>query len=733
MRNSINLFLTLLFVLIPNNLISQNWITLSDSPSNRCLSIEVIESNANVYKAKIKIHKLKEESMEFQGRSFSRLLFDNNACLHEIGKPALPVIQQFIRIPNGSTYSTSITEIQKVDVSVKPISPAQEPSINQCSIRVLSIVDSIYNGLCYNHPYITASKTMKWRGAENVCFTICPFKYYPAENRLSIIQELLLTINFERSIWGVEGKAILNGKNILNIFDNSKSFSFGSSEIQQEGPARTAAEYDYLIIVGNLPQIENSQAMKDFRKWKAVKGHKTKLVSTLTIGSDSASIKQYIQQEYENGINQVLFVGDHTKIPIPSLSARETQADHQIIKSDYWYGCMDGDSDVQAEIPIGRFLSNTLTEFSNMVSKTIKYESLSHNWADKGLLVANMEGAPRRYQAWLEYIRTYPYSDSIHFCSAYAADTSLHGNNARITDVCNYLNNGMNLFVYNGHGDDDAFWLTPSRDSSIPDIAFTSNDISRLNTETYPIFVSTGCSNGDFTSTNSLMCSMTRSDHCVSSFLGGSAPLFTDAANDYLLEFFDALLNDKLYRLGLLNIIANIRNFDSNQAIDNAFSYICAGDPSLEIWTGEQKTFQQIDMSLASNNILVSLDNNIDGFSVNLISTEGVLLEHAESESGHICVLSKPEGSFYIALDKHNYVPRMVYVDAESQYVQNTIISQDTYYIHKPLFFGYDVTSSLSYGNVTIPSGVKVNVLKGEGVTLKNGFECIKGAEFIVK
>ena len=723
------LVLALCFAGNPSFLYSQEWIIIDNSTSKECVSVDVLESNMFIYKAKIKIHKIKKKAIDIQGDRFYSLSFDNNNSLLEIGKPALPVIKQFIGLPNGASYSFNIEEIRWDTINIGPIFPAQKPTTGEKKVADFSIVDSIYNCSYYNPPSIFMSKTRTWKGIDNVYMAICPFRYYPIENSLSILTEFVFTVNFT-SPKNLSKKKVNYSESDLCIFDNSDFLPTRTSESQQGQHQRTTAEYDYLIIVGNMPQIEGSQAMVDFRKWKAIKGHKTKLVSTSTIGSDTASIKQYICQEYANGINQVLFVGDHTKIPIHTCAAHVINSDTPIIMSDYWYGCIN--DDIQADIPIGRFLSNTLTDFSNMVNKTIQYESLNHDWADKYLLIANMQGAPRLYQAWLEAIRN-QYSNTLDFYTAYAAPTDLHGDDARITDVCNYINTGISLVTYNGHGDDDAFWLTPNRSSPLTDIIFTNTDTYRLNAGTYPIFVSTGCSNGNFTSSNSFMCSMTRSDHCVSSFIGGTVPQYTNSANDYLLEFFNALIDDSNYHLGHLNVAAHISNFTDDSSIDNGISSICAGDPSLEVWTGDQKEFQQIDISLSLDHVIVTLDNSINHFSVNLISTDGVLLEHIESGTSNSCIFSKPVGNFKIALDKHNYIPLVLNVDIESQYIQNVTVSQNTYYIKKPIYIGYDVTNTKPYGNVTISSGAKVFVSKGQGVTIKNGFECQSGAEFIVQ
>lgn len=46
---------------------------------------------------------------------------------------------------------------------------------------------------------------------------------------------------------------------------------------------------------------------------------------------------------------------------------------------------------------------------------------------------------------------------------------------------------------------------------------------------------------------------------------------------------------------------------------------------------------------------------------------------------------------------------------------------------------GYDVTTSIPYGNVSVENGSKLTISKSNGVLLKNGFECKAGGELQIK
>lgn len=76
----------------------------------------------------------------------------------------------------------------------------------------------------------------------------------------------------------------------LNIFDNN--FLMSNDVLQTDNTS-----YDYLII-GDNSALLRSQALKNFSKWKAIKGYKTKIVSIEATGTSCSSIKKFIESEY---------------------------------------------------------------------------------------------------------------------------------------------------------------------------------------------------------------------------------------------------------------------------------------------------------------------------------------------------------------------------------------------------------------------------------------------------
>ena len=696
---------------------------LNDMRSYEYYSTSILQSNDTAYKVHFRINKIACELIEKDGVCYQKLSFDNFCTLQNPGEPALPTILQHIGIPLGTTLTPEITEHEWKQLDVGKVYPAQYPPvIGICSTFV--VCDSIYSCEQYAHPMLKSSETMKWKGVDNTYLTICPFRYHPASNKLYVLADFTLSVIFHDTGRGNTGRHSISEKDVA-IFDN---YGFLSYMCEGTGTknATTNDSCDYLIIVGNIPEIENSQSMKTFRRWKALKGYKTKVVSTSTIGSDTMSIKNYITQQYENGIRQVLFIGDNDKIPLSVMPPWHFQPKNELRKSDYWYGCLDGSNDLEAEIPIGRFITNTLDGFSNMVSKTIKYESQYHEWCDRNLLVAHEQ--KYFFQDVLDTISSLTFHNPLIFYKAYGAPVSMGGLGSDKYDVIGYMNSGVNIVTINCHGNAGGFWMFDGDNSTI-----NYEDRSLLNDETCPVVFSNACYNGDFTDLiHSIAAYFSCSSHCSSAYLGTTMPSFIYAGNKYLRHLYSNLLDNNNANLGNLVVTSHIMNLGFGAtAKDNAFNYICGGDPTLEIWTGLQHRFEAVDISLHADSIRIMVANT-DSFKVNIVSNDGELLRKYISEES-ILSMPKPSGNCYISIDKHDYIPYVIRFNVDDLFVQNLIFNENAFYAGSPISIGYDVTTAQNYGNVVVEPNSKVIVNKGAGVKIKNGFECKQGGEFIVK
>ena len=717
------------FLLLGNEVFSQSWVSLDNSKPGEGYTITMLKSDVTSHQVKVKIHGFYDYQVTKDNVDYHRLYMGKGMATLRIGEPQLPTIIQRIAIPEGATYKVSINEEKWFDIKMGKIYPSQQDYKETEKEPKFQILDSIYMQE-YNPSVIQLGEEQVWHNIRNVGISICPFKYNPVQNILSVLTDFVLEVDF----FNVSDKSNIRSDAIYDalkwsVFDNRINDFLANISTKEEIKSFSSNDYDFLIIVGNIPSIYNSQTLKDFQKWKAFKGYKTKVVSTSTIGSTPESIKSFIEQEYyNNNICYVLFIGDDDKIPLKNLYYGGAS-----VGSDYWYGCFNSGSDYQASIPIGRFSTNSLSDFQNMIGKTINYERLFDGNYQKTLLVAHKENAPQKYQGCCEDIRTYPYSTTLDFSTAYGASSApnIGGNNATNSQVVNYINNGMHIVNYRGHGQEWHWGIYNNRWNTNNEL-FEGTQVNNLNK--CSLFFNVCCQTGSIDEEPCMLESLTRSSHGAIACLAATEDTYTTANHDYDKSLFNNLFNNNRWNLGYLNLFSHADAIlsQSTSARYNALASICGGDPTLEIWTRNPIAFTNISLEKVNGNIIVSSPPFNSGEIISVVSENGDLLNKYSISSSSYTFIA-PSGNFYIVVNRHNYYPHITYCSS-SGYIQNETLTGNSFYSASPLKIGYDVTTEKPYGNVVLKSGAKLSIQKGvSGVTIKNGFECELGGELIIE
>ena len=127
--------------------------------------------------------------------------------------------------------------------------------------------------------------------------------------------------------------------------------------------------------------------MQPFVEHKKNIGLKTEMVAVEDIGNNSDKIKEFIKSKYEadNQLTFVLLVGDYKQVTTPFAGGGGSDPSYSLISGN----------DNYPDVMIGRFSAETEQEVTNMVNKTIKYETAKKNnetWFKKGLGIASNDG-----------------------------------------------------------------------------------------------------------------------------------------------------------------------------------------------------------------------------------------------------------------------------------------------------------------------------------------------------
>lgn len=700
---------------------SQEWVSLNGKQQREAVNMTVLQSDALGYKVKVTVNGLYDETVQNEKGTFHSLSLGRVERLLTMGSPALPCINQIIAIPPDATMSVSVEEDEWKDLEIGLVYPAQSQYLEKND--VFHINDTVYQ-----HSFIPSTvkvgKESTWRGIRHAGVSVCPFKYYPQENRLSVLCSYTLKVEFSQ-------KQITSLQKIDSRFGLFANTVYEKKYSGIKTSKSNSENFDYLIIVGTTTNdtIMFYKKLKQFRIWKALKGLKTKVWDISNSSLSSNTIRDSILYKTDKGMSYVMLIGDKDEISLGDT------LDHnqEHIYGDYWYGCRPGTD--EAEVRIGRFSIATITDFENMVDKTIKYES-RNKVCPLTMLIAHKEGAnnanSHSFQGCCHAIRTSNYTTPMTFWKAYGAPIIYQGDSATNQDVLDEMRTShYNIINYRGHGGVNS-WGNWNQSGE----SFTSSEINNMDSTRYSIFFSIACNTGNIASnTGCMLEAFTRSNHGAVAFLGATKESDPGANCDFDMLLFQKLLNEGIYRLGDLIVLSNIQNIqnyilnieEGGKASDNAFSYLCGGDPTLEIWTATP-TRCEATVSFENGYATINTGGNLGNYTLNIVSVNGDLL-NSISCSTPTYTFPIPADQFFFSIDKHNYVPYVCYYDRISTDICDVDFSFNAFFEASPI----EINNNC-YGPVTVEPNNLLHIKNNsEGVYIVTGFKCRKGATLKVE
>jgi hypothetical protein len=389
---------------------------------------------------------------------------------NQYGEAELPVISEIIEIPMDGDITVDIKTGEYSTLKLQyPIYPQQPPvSKSFKGERKFVYTKEAYKTNSYgNDEFVKVEIIGIARDKRYAKVSVFPVKYNPAKKTVRVYN------------------------NIEYELKSSGSASNGSKNINQ-----TNIPSVYLIIADTI----YSEVLKPFMKLKTKQGFNVKVAytSNSAVGKTTTSIKNYIQQLYNNANVEnpapeyLLLAGDIGQIPaysgtVPSL------ADGYSYVTDLYYACMDGSSDYLPDIKYGRFSANTVAEMEAYVNKTITIETVtveSGSYLDTALIYAGSDSywGPSHGNNQIKYeISNYfnPDSTGIHLVS-FLQNVS----DSKWTDIKNTIQDGCSVVLYTAHGSPTGF-ASPS--------SFNVTNARTLNHPgKFPLVVGNCCLTGKF-------------------------------------------------------------------------------------------------------------------------------------------------------------------------------------------------------------------------------------------
>ena len=311
------------------------------------------------------------------------------------GYPDLPVISNYVAVPNGAVPKVRVLSYREEKYSNVDIAPGMEiPTEQDKAIKPLSKNDEIYSRNAYfPSDYVMQSSVQKMRGVDVFILSIAPFRYNPVTKELVCRRDMELEVTFEggKGEFGDDLYRHPLFERILqqNIINYSSLEPTTYSEIHEkmaaEDPSKEAGQFEYIIIVPNDPVfIAWADTLKQFRRKQGIK---TGIFTTLETTNNPDSLEMFIDNAYNNWTIKplaVLMMSDmgttkaygltSSKFMLHPSSYPQYVSDNVFADINITNAASTWSNGGAPELVFARMPAQTATHCSTMVKKIINYE-----------------------------------------------------------------------------------------------------------------------------------------------------------------------------------------------------------------------------------------------------------------------------------------------------------------------------------------------------------------------
>tara|TARA_Y100000590_G_C15730373_1_gene1016785 strand:+ start:1410 stop:3629 length:2220 start_codon:yes stop_codon:yes gene_type:complete len=634
-----------LFILLFYTVLVSDTIRFTDI-DDESVTINIISENNHYLIIEYSINYFDINKININNEEYYNINLDNEPKFITAKKPELPHVNRSFIIPNTRSLSVQVLQSEYTDYAKVDIVPSKGNITRNIDISTLPYIKGdVYDVDAYYPKEITSiHNPYILRNFRGQVLQVNPFQYNPVTSSLKVFNKLILKVEFNG-----ENKVNQLIQDDINIKKITKDFEYIYSD-RFLNYSSYKLRYDPIQEDGEMLVIcydSFCDAMDPFVSWKNQKGIKTTLEPLSNVGNTYNSIKNYIENFYNNNnLSYVLLVGDINQIP-----SKSTGNGWSAGESDPWYSYMTNDS--YPEFFVGRFSAENIAHVQTQVERSIQYErdpQLNAQWYKKGVMIASNEGPGDDNEDDWEHARNlrellldYSYSSIDELYDGNHANGGVDSNgNPNSTSLRNVLNDGRGILHYTGHGETTYFVTT----------SFGTSDANSLtNNNELPFACAVGCISGNFAGNTCLAESLQRSTNnnqptgTIASFMstiymGWSPPMEAqDEMVDILVESYN---NNRKYTFGGISYNGCLKMNDSygSEGDSETDHWTIFGDPSIELRTDIPSNLNISHEGYIAPNaeayeiIINSTDDNI----VAALSHEGQFLGSAY-ENNNTCVI----------------------------------------------------------------------------------------------
>lgn len=612
-------------------------------------NMQCLESNKNYTSLKFKLPEFSLQSVSKEGMEYKRIVLENEGRLALTGKPDLPVVSRIIAVPEGASIIVELKNIHGTEIKAAKPYPFQNPTL-EGKTKFYKDKQFYTRNELFPKKQVSVSSAAVLRDFNVVNVSIYPFQYDPAKNKINVIEEADIKVFYKNS----KGDLIKENHEISRSFEPLYKANILNYENVRTDRYQLPS---YLFIYPDEPYVSNY--LSYLMDWKHRKGFKVYSASTAVTGSGATSIKDYIENAYDNWDDPPEFVclvgdaGGTYSIPTAHEGGGE---------GDQYYALLEG-NDLLADVMIGRLSFNSLIEFQTIINKILSYEQNPYmddsHWFTTSLLVGDPSTSGPSCVIVSKYIKEMIKDNMSYFTFDEVYSSPF------VSGISNGFNNGASYFNYRG-------WYGMS--------GWSVSDVYNLNNGyMLPFAVVSTCGTGNFEGTSDCVSEAFTKAGSPSTPKGtigtvGTATMDTHTTFNNALSAGVAktIYQDRMYYLGgALNggKITMWQCFPQNP--NNWVTYFSywnnlMGDPGLEIWTNVPKDLvvnHESQVAQGSNYFAVEVENDYgnpiqnatvcilkgdDLFEVGYTDTDGEI---------QIPISDVSNGQVKITASKHNYKP----------------------------------------------------------------------------
>ena len=478
--------LTIILLLGISSLSAQNHkITLRSTDNAEC-----IQNDFHSMKANFSFSSIESVDVETEKGTFSEISIPNTYPSANLGEPALPTIHELLAIPFGAEPQVviknfTIDEYDLDDYGIKRLMPKQmslrkdqnpedvEFAYNEAAYQTKSFADS---------PSASIEVTGTMRGIRIGSLIINPVSYNASENKIRVFNNIEVEVVFSNAdVEETERMLISTASPYFSIVYNQMFNSRAINDVYDDHPDLWSSPVRMIVIANDMFE----DALEPWIQWKTEKGFYLDINYTSEIGTTSSDIKTFLQNKYNEGVQNnetptfVVIVGDRSQVAESSMGSSTQRV------TDLYYGSVDGD--YYPDMFYSRMSAETTTDLTNIINKILQYEQYTMpdpSYLNNVLLIAGADSYwnPRVGVPTINYATTYYYNGDHGFNSVYCYLTQYSG-------CYNNLNTGVGFANYTAHGSETS-WSSPY---------FSNSHVNNLtNTDKYFLAMGNCCVTGNW-------------------------------------------------------------------------------------------------------------------------------------------------------------------------------------------------------------------------------------------